>query len=61
MEFKLSGHQDEADAILLLDATFSRICASNPDHLTKCAQDLQDQMIEAIESWLPPNLQITDK
>jgi hypothetical protein len=61
MEMEQTGHQDEADALLLLDAVFSRICAAEPKTLTKCAQELQDQMVEAIESWLPPALQITDK
>ena len=61
MEFEQTGHQDDADALLLLDSIFSRICAENPDNLTKCGQELQGKMIEALESWLPPDLKLTDK
>ncbi len=60
VEFELTGHQDEADALLLLDATFSRICAAHPDTLTKCAQELQEKMIEALGFWLPDDLAIVD-
>lgn len=61
VELSLEGHDDESSAVLLLDAVFSRICAANPDHLTKCAQDLQDQMVEVLEAWLPPTLQVVDR
>lgn len=60
VEFELTGHQDEADALLLLDATFSHICAAHPDTLTECAQELQDKMIEALGFWLPADLVISD-
>ena len=61
VDLSMNEHRDEADALLLLDAVFSRICHAHRETLTKCAQEMQDQMVEVLESWLPPDLQITDK
>lgn len=60
VEFELTGHQDDADAVILLDYIFSRICSEKPENLTKCGKELQDKMIEAIGFWLPDGLVISD-
>ena len=54
------AHDDEAEAVLLLNAPMSRLCAADPATLTVEAQRLQEQMIEVLESWLPSHLKIVD-
>lgn len=58
VEFELTGHQDEADALLLLDAVFSGVCAADPDTLTTDAKELQEKMLEVLGSRLPPAYEI---
>ena len=59
-EMLTEHHQDEADALLLLDCVFSRICAADPNTLTECARGLQEKVVEVLASWLPPDLVIVD-
>lgn len=61
VHLNLDFHHDESDALLLLDNLMSRICAADPATLTEDALAFQGELVEVIESWLPPSHFISDE
>lgn len=58
MEMEQTNHQDEADALLLVDCVFRHLRDGGP--YTKDGQELADMLLEALESWLPKHLIVVD-
>jgi hypothetical protein len=56
----LYHHRDEAHALLLLDMVFRHMLKKGGPY-TKGGQELSDMLLEALESWLPDDLQIVDR
>jgi hypothetical protein len=57
MELEQTNHQDEADALLLLDCVFRHMLRDGGPY-TKDGQEFADMLLEALESWLPETLKI---
>jgi hypothetical protein len=59
MELEQTNHQDEADALLLLDCVFRHMLRDGGPY-TEDGQKFSDMLLEALESWLPETLKIVD-
>ena len=59
MEMELTNHQDEADAVLLLDHVFRHMLRDGGPY-TEDGQKFSNMLLEALESWLPKHLIIVD-
>lgn len=59
MEMEQTNHQDEANALLLLDCVFRHMLRDGGPY-TEDGQKFSDMLLEALESWLPEDLKIVD-
>lgn len=59
MEMELTNHQDEANALLLLDCVFRHMLRDGGPY-TDDGQAFRGMLLEALESWLPSHLIVVD-
>ena len=59
MEMELTNHQDEANALLLVDCVFRHMLRDRGPY-TEDGQAFRDMLLEALESWLPNHLIVVD-
>ena len=59
LEMNLSHHHDEGAAVMLIDPVFRHMLRDGGPY-TKDGQEFSDKLLEALESWLPKNLQVVD-
>jgi len=59
VRLRTEHHEDEADALLLLDPLFCRMLRDDGPY-TRDGQELSDMLFEVVASWLPKGNCIVD-